>query len=395
MQFQDFVLLQMGVTVFMRFLSVCVCVTANIAGSGSLSKLPLVPQQSGGGALNLKLSNPVNIRMANPVALNPTTRGTAVLGTRPAMVLNQGPIRAGGPSNQVMAQNFQPLGSPALTQIPTQAFAQVMPGSTQLLPQGMQFPQGARLVTQLPIAQIGDACGVTGNGRLPMRAQVPNIRPGGPVSSMPLITSCAPMITASGNQTPTLASPVSMVTGPNLVQPLPLSNCTLLPTGQPMVAFPPNTTITPVSQTCVISTQPQALTMAPNSTVPAGSAANRKNGPSPGTGISSKLSHSGPMPIAPKPPKEITQPDSTSKGESEPEMSSRGEDKVEKLKKGEENTQPNSPSDDKNTPQESGSCPKSTEPKDNLVSEDFDPSQAMEWNNDGIGVLPGSSLKVR
>jgi len=122
--------------------------------------------------MNLKIPNPLNIRVASPGMLPAAARAQSLLGNRPAMVINTAQLRPGSSSSQILPQNLGQLTTQALAQFNPQAFAQVVSrpaggagapagggsggSGGQTVAQGVLLTQGTHLLTPMTITPAGD-----------------------------------------------------------------------------------------------------------------------------------------------------------------------------------------------------------------------------------------------
>ena len=218
-----------------------------------------------------------------------------------------------------------------------------MPQGAQLLPPGtMQLPQGAKLVTQMPVpGQIGQPP----LGNMPIRASITGPLAVTSATGIPMVTMGMTLPSQAMGQPVTSAAITSpgMLANSQLFTPQPLaqqvamtqaavvsSAINLQPIGQPAVA----------NMDCLRTDVPTALPQqqrietTPNKDTPAST------------------------PTTPAKESEPVKADLTVKSDAKPAESK---------------------------------CDK--EVKEEKVDSDFDPANAMEWK-DGIGCLPGSDLKV-
>ena len=70
--------------------------SANITGPGSLQRIPILPQNvSQSQAINLKIQNPINLRLTGQQAnlIQGGKSGAAIIGQRPTMLINAAQLR--------------------------------------------------------------------------------------------------------------------------------------------------------------------------------------------------------------------------------------------------------------------------------------------------------------
>ena len=343
---------------------------------GALPKIPLIPQQ--GTAVNLRIPNPVNIRLTGGNIMQASKPSTLMTAKGPIMMNTRPPTGQimGQAVTQVTAQAMAQTGTPQTVQaaqVLTQVAATTVlpPGTKLVTPQlttsGVQMTQQALVTAKLPIKVTGHM-GTMATTKSLQGSQVAQTI-SNQIASVSTATISLPLqMAVPATAVPTQGSLAASNTLPtSLMSPTSLALATsTLATSQPYQ--PP---ISTTNSTPAITTTPLAITATPVAIATTGPAT---TGPAVITGQANVTKSENIVPTF-----ELCSNDETKNERHTVTIAIETE-----KKDGREH------SEIARTDENGGV---ELDGREGEGEGDFDPMKVMEWEN-GIGTLPGSSLKV-